>query len=265
MKRSFKNHFRPFIGIGVFMLCFCTSIYVKAAERYYYKLKVYHLKTSTQESRVDSYLQNAYLPALHKIGIKNIGVFKPIVTDSTDRKIYVFIPFRNMNELESADQKLMKDEQYLADGKDYLDAVYSDPPYARIETILLRAFDAAPVPVVPNLTANKPDRYYELRSYESATEKYHASKVKMFTVGDEVSIFKTINSNAVFYAQVLAGSHMPNLMYLTTYNSKQDREDHWKAFSANPHWKELTAMPEYKNNVSKNEQTFLHPTAYSDF
>ena len=264
MNASVKK-FSQVSSFVLFTLCLCTGIYAKADNRYYYQIKVYHLKTTAQEERVDRYLQNAYLPALHKIGIKNIGIFKPITVDTSDRKIYVFIPFKNMDELENLPQKLLKDEQYLADGKDYLDAVYSDPPYVRIETILLRAFGEAPVPVMPNLTANKADRYYELRSYESATEKYHASKIKMFTVGGEVTIFKDINSNGVFYAQVIAGSHMPNLMYLTTYNSKQDRDDHWKVFSANPQWKELSAMPEYQKNVSKNEQTFLHPTAYSDF
>ncbi len=35
---------------------------------------------------------------------------------------------------------LEKDTQYLADGKDYLDAVYNDPPYLRMESILLQAF-----------------------------------------------------------------------------------------------------------------------------
>ena len=260
------NTFKSIIaGISVAVLSF-SGIYAKAAERYYYEIKVYHLKTAAQEGRVDRFLQDAYLPALHKLGIKDIGVFKPIdVADTGERKIYVFIPFKNMDELESTPQKLLKDEKYLEDGKDYLDAQYNDAPYIRIETILLRAFDKAPVPAMPNLTANKPDRFYELRSYESATEKYHASKVKMFTAGDEIGIFKTINSNGVFYAQVLAGSRMPNLMYLTTYNSRQDRDDHWKVFSANAHWKELNTMPEYQKNVLKNEQTFLHPTAYSDF
>jgi len=264
MNTSFKK-IPSITAIVLFVLCFCVSIYAKADNRYYYQIKVYHFKTTVQEERLDKYLQSAYLPALHKIGVKNIGVFKSIAADTSDRKIYVFIPFKNMDELESAPGKLLKDDQYLADGKDYLDAVYNDPPYTRIETILLRAFGEAPVPVMPNLTANKVDRYYELRSYESATEKYHASKVKMFTVGGETTIFKNINSNGVFYAQVIAGSHMPNLMYLTTYNSKQDRDDHWKVFSANPQWKELSAMPEYQKNVSKNEQIFLHPAAYSDF
>lgn len=264
MRSSLKNYMNPLMGIMVFMLCVCASINVNAADRYYYQIKVYHLKSTKQVATVESFLQNAYLPALHKLGIKNIGVFKPITdADTTDRKLYVFIPFKSMDELESTPAKLLKDQQYLASGKDYLDAPVANLPYVRIETILLRAFEGAPKVELPKLTANKTDRFYELRSYESGTEKIHANKVGMF--GPEVAIFKKVNANGVFYAQVIAGSRMPNLMYLTTYNSKQDRDDHWKAFFAHPDWLTLSAMPQYKNNVQRNEQIFLHPTSYSDF
>ncbi len=265
MKTSLKKHFHPFAGLFIFVICFCTALHSKAAERYYYQIKIYHFKTVAQEARLDHYLQSAYIPVMHKIGVKNIGVFKPIDADTADRKIYVWTPFRSWDELENTDKKLMKDAQYITEGKDYLDALYNNVPYTRIETIVLKSFADAPVPVMPNLSANKTDRFYELRSYESPTEKYHNSKVKMFTVGGELQLFKKINSNAVFYAEVLAGSHMPNLMYLTTYNNKQDREDHWKLFNTAPEWVALKAQAEYQNNVSKNEQTFLHPTDYSDF
>jgi len=251
--------------LAVFVLGFCTSLNVRATSKYYYEIKVYHLKTSAQEQRVEHYLQNAYLPALHKIGIKNVGVFKPVDQDTADRKIYVLIPFPTWDELENAGEKMLKDEQYLVAGKDYLDAQYNDLPYTRIETTILRAFPGMPSPAVPNLTGNKADRVYELRSYESPTEKYHASKVNMFNEGGEIPLFKRLNFNAVFYAAVIAGSHMPNLMYMTTFNNKQDRDEHWKTFSDDAEWKQLSAKAQYQHNVSKNDDVFLHPAGYSDF
>jgi hypothetical protein len=45
----------------------------------------------------------------------------------------------------------------------------------------------------------------------------------MFNAGDE--IVKGYKFNAIFYAEVLAGSHIPNPMYLTTFNSMQDNKD----------------------------------------
>ncbi len=260
-----KNYLYPVIGLSLFLISFCASTHVKAAERYYYQLKVYHLKTETQVTRVEHYLQYAYIPAMHKLGVKNVGVFKPVDVDTADRKIYVLTPFRSFEELENAPQKLVKDEQYLADGKDYIDAAYNDVPYTRIETIILKAFPDMPGYAVPNLTANKPDRVYELRSYESPTEKYHISKLKMFNEGGEIVLFKKLNFNAAFYAAVISGGHTPNLMYMTTFNNKQDRDEHWKAFSSSPEWKALTAQEQYQHNVSKNDDVFLHPVAYSDF
>ena len=251
--------------ILVFALVMLFFNAVSAASKDYYQLKVYHLKTKQQQDRVENYLQNAYLPALHRTGIKLVGVFKPVETDTADLKIYVLVPFKSLEMLSSFEQKLNADKQYLADGKDYIDADYKNAPFTRIETVVLQAFPKMTEPAVPTLTSDKAERVYELRSYESPTEKYNVNKVKMFNVGDEVALFKRLNFNAVFYAEVLAGSHMPNLMYMTAFNNKADRDKHWESFTNDPAWKTLTAMTEYKNNVSRNEIVFLHPAAYSDF
>ena len=246
--------------VGIFL-----SVHANAAQKYYYQIKIYHLKTQAQEDRLDQYLQNAYLPALHRLGIKNIGVFKPVAGDTLGKRVYVFIPFRTWDQLENADRKLLNDQQYLTNGEDYINAAYNDESYTRLETIVLRAFPKMIAPEVPNLTANKTDRVYELRSYESATEKFNLNKVHMFNDGNEVALFKRLGFNAVFYAEVIAGSHMPNLMYMTTFNSKADRDKHWDTFSNDPEWKTLLAKPEYQHNVSKADIIFLHPTVYSDF
>ncbi|MFB9844971.1 NIPSNAP family protein [Mucilaginibacter ginsenosidivorans] len=233
--------------------------------RYYYQIKVYHLKTQAQEDRLDNYFKNAYLPALHRAHITNVGVFKPVEQDTAEKKIYILIPYSTMTALENTDNNLLKDKKYLADGKDYIDVPFNDAPYNRIETIVLKAFPKAPVPEKPVLKAAKADRVYELRSYESPTEKYHINKVKMFNDGGETVLFKRLNFNAVFYADVISGSHMPNLMYMTTFESKADRDEHWQKFSNDEVWKKLSAAPEYQHNVSKADIIFLHPTEYSDF
>jgi hypothetical protein len=252
---------------------FCLSIILiaainataNAAARDYYQLKIYHYKTQEQETRLEQYLQQAYVPAIHRAGIKHAGIFKPVTQQDTDRRIYVFTPFSSLEKLAGIEQLLQTDAKYLADGKDYIDADYKNAPYNRIESIILQAFPGMPSTSVPNLTAAKTDRVYELRSYESATEKYNVNKVRMFNTGDEIGLFKRLNFNAVFYSEVISGSRMPNLMYMTTFNNKADRDKHWDAFGSDPQWKTLTAKDEYKNNVSHADIIFLHPTDYSDF
>ncbi len=262
-KGKMRLHLVSFCFV-ISLLSITMNAYSKKGERYYYQIKIYHIKTAEQEERVNKFLQNAYLPALHRAGIPNIGVFKPVEKDS-ELLVYVFIPFTSWKQLEGIDKKLEADNQYLIDGKDYLDAPYNNVPYRRIESILLKAFEEAPMPLVPQLTAPKAERVYELRSYEGPTEKYYRNKVEMFNKGDEVGLFKRLNFNAVFYSEVISGSHMPNLMYMTTFNSKDDREKHWSAFGNDPYWKTLSAKPEYQHNVSSVTITFLHPADYSDF
>jgi hypothetical protein len=263
MKFISKTRSCFFLGFFMLLINICTS--AKAAEKYYYELKIYHLKTQAQEDRLDKYLQKAYLPALHRMGIKNIGVFKPVESDTAGKRVYVLIPFRTWDQLETVGEKLFDDQKYIDEGRDYIDAAYNEEPYSRLETIVLRAFPKMLAPAVPVLTAAKTDRVYELRSYESPTEQFNLNKVQMFNDGNEVALFKRLGFNAVFYAEVIAGSHMPNLMYMTTFNSRPDRDKHWDTFSNDPEWKKLVAEPAYQHNVSKADILFLHPTVYSDF
>ena len=255
---------KPAVACIAFFFIISTT-FATAPPRNYYQFKIYHYKTQAQEDKIEHYLQQAYIPALHRAGIKNVGVFKPVKQQDTARLIYVFTPFQSWDKLMGIDQKLEADAAYFADGKDYIDAVYNDQPYTRIETILLQAFPGMPSTDVPNLTANKSDRVYELRSYESPTEKYNVNKVTMFNVGDEIGLFKRLGFNAVFYSEVIAGSRMPNLMYMTTFNNMDDRDKHWDAFGKDAYWKTLSAKPEYQHNVSHADIIFLRPADYSDF
>ncbi|MNK57693.1 hypothetical protein D3C87_767560 [compost metagenome] len=251
----------------ILLVLVCSAFQLSAAQTEFYQLKIYHLKTDDQEKRVDAYLQNAYLPALHRSGIAKVGVFKPFVNETTvlaEKFIYVFIPFKSFNSVLALEQKLAKDEQYAADGKEYITALYNNAAYERLESILLKAFDDAPHFALPKLKSPMAKRVYELRSYESPSEQYFQNKVEMFNKGDEIGLFKRLNFNAVFYASVIAGSRMPNLMYLTTFEDTADREAHWKAFSADDYWKKLSTMPQYQHNVSKNDTKFIYPTDYSD-
>jgi NIPSNAP len=249
------------ILIGSFQLAFS-----KPPKREFYEIKIYTLKSKEQEKTVEQYLQNAYLPAMHRMGNRGIGVFKPVAADTASfgKLIYVYTPLKSIDQVLTISEKLLHDIAYQSAGEAYLNANYKNPPYARYESILLQAFSDAPIMQFPQLKGPKKDRIYELRSYEGHTEKIYRNKVKMFNAGGEVVLFKNLNFNAVFYGEVVAGSHMPNLMYMTTFENKADRDAHWKSFVESPVWVKLKSEPEYQNNVSKNTQFFLFPTDYSD-
>lgn len=242
-----------------------SDMYGQTELPYYYELKIYHLKNKLQEKNLDVFLQSAYLPAMHRAGIPTIGIFKPIEPDTSNRRVYVFIPFKSLNEFASTEQSLQQDKTYLENGKEYINASYQTPPYDRMESILLHAFSGMPSPRVPALVSEKSKRVYELRSYESATEKYFVNKVEMFNEGQEIEIFERLGFNAIFYGEVLSGSRMPNLMYMTSFNDRGDREEHWKQFREDPEWIKLSSIPKYQKNVSKADIILLYPADYSDF
>ncbi|MFV5696331.1 NIPSNAP family protein [Flavobacterium sp. LB3P122] len=234
--------------------------------REFYQLKTYIFKTEQQEQTTDKFLKEAYLPGLNKLGIKNIGVFKlkPNATDSL-KKIIVLIPFSSLSQFLRLEEKLAKDKTYLTAGADYLNATYKQAPYARIESVLLKAFADHPMMTTPALNSPRANRVYELRSYESATEAIYKNKVDMFNAGGEIKLFDRLAYNPVFYGEVISGAKMPNLMYMTTFADQESRDAHWKAFVDSPEWKGLIAMKKYKNNVSHIDITFLYPTDYSDY
>ncbi len=229
-----------------------------------YEITVYHFKDATQEIMLDTYLQTAYLPALHRKE-KKVGVFKPIANDSsTDKTIYVIVSYKSLDEILSLQKSLDKDAIYVEAGKTYLTTSYQNPPYTRMEKIILTAFETSPQMNLPKLNGDKKDHVYELRSYESPTENYHKNKVKMFNSG-EINIFTKLNFNAVFYGDVIAGSHMPNLMYLTCFDNMASHDEHWKNFGDDADTKKMFAMDEYKNNVSKADIILMHAASYSDY
>jgi hypothetical protein len=232
----------------------------------FYQITVYHFATSDQENAIDAYLKNALVPALHRRGIKTVGVFKAIANDTAmDKRIFVLIPFKHFDEIANLSSRLLEDQQYLDNGKDYMNAPFDKTPYTRIENIALGAFELFPKMNVPNLTSPKSDHVYELRSYESGTEQLHRNKVQMFNQGGEIKLFDRLKFNAVFYAAVIAGSHMPNLMYMTSFENMQERDAHWKTFGANPEWKQLSGLPQYQKNVSKADIMLLKAADYSDY
>lgn len=243
---------------------FSQNVFSQSGNRTFYEIKVYHFENAEQEERIDDFLENALIPALSRKGIRPVGVFKPIGNDTLKTKrVYVLTPFKSVRQYGEMPDQLEKDQQFKSLGKSYLEAAYNRPPYKRMESILLKAFSEMPGLKVPPLKNSPEKRVYELRSYEGPTEQIFKNKVHMFNEGGEVALFKRLGFNAVFYGSVISGSHMPNLMYMTTFEDMASRDEHWKAFGSDPEWKKLSSMPEYQNNVSKIDVLFLRPTAYS--
>lgn len=245
-----------------------TSAFRAPAPQEFYNIRIYSISSKAQEEKIDTYLKDVYIPALHRAGISQVGVFKPIPADTvfSGKLVYLFIPLRTMDQYVQLPLVLNNDREYTEASQSFVDAPYNNPPYNRAENILLKAFINMPKYRAPKFSTPPAERIYELRSYESATEAKALKKIEMFNQGGEIAIFEKLGFNAVFYGEVIAGSKMPNLMYMTTFENRESREAHWTTFRGHPDWKTLSSMEEYKNTTSKTTPVMLlFPTDYSDF
>ncbi len=254
------------ILIGLFGSLLLVSTACDSPEaRDFYQIKIYDLETTEQESRMDNYLEDALLPALHRTGIENVGVFKSIEGRNDNRKfILVLTPFKSFVDIEKLDGLLSHDETYRHDAKNYLEAPYDNPPFTRIESFLLRSFSSKPQFKIPELEGPISQRVYELRSYEGATELLYERKVEMFNEAGEIELFKELEFNPVFFGEVLSSAHMPHLMYMITFSDTLSQKAHWDAFRAHPDWLEMKELDRYQNTVSNITQYLMFPSDYSD-
>jgi len=245
---------------------FCSTSLFGQADREYYQIKTYTFDTEAQESTTDNYLKEAYLPALKRQGISNIGVFKLRQNYNINaNKTYVLIPFSNLEIYSAVEDKLAADTAYLNAGKEYLEAAHDNAPYKRVQSTLIRAFKDMPKMKPTTVAGDRKDRVYELRSYEGPNETYYQRKVHMFNEGGEITLFDELGFNAVFYGEVISGDKMPNLMYMTTFKDMDTRNELWKNFVVADKWKEISVLPQYANTVSHIDRMLLYPTAYSDY
>ena len=237
-----------------------------ATPRDYYWIKIYHCSSMDQINHIDQYLENTYLPFLHQSGIKKVGVFTPIGNDtSSDKRIFVWIPLKSLQQLDQLDESIEKIDPMGEDALIHLDNKDSSLPYNRVESILTKAFKMHPKYETKFDLIKSADRIFEYRSYESTTDDLHLRKVHMFNEGGEIALFKRLHFNAIFYSKAITGARTPNLIYMTSFNNMSDRDAHWKTFGSDSEWKKLSSAPEYLKTVSRNETILMKAKAYGDF
>tara|TARA_R110002049_G_scaffold2750_2_gene21665 strand:+ start:525101 stop:525880 length:780 start_codon:yes stop_codon:yes gene_type:complete len=229
----------------------------------YYEVRSYLLSEKSDTKAIDTYLEDALLPALQRQGIGPIGVFTNAPSDeSGSPRIVVVIPYDSPNQIATVKKNVAADADYQSAAEPLLGRQKNDAAYDRIQSELLVAMDCMPKLNVTSESLSNSNRVYELRLYESPTEKLGDLKVDMFNNG-EVPIFYDCGIQPVFIGQGLIGPQTPNLTYLTTYPSDAARLKAWEAFKVNPDWQVLKVVEKYKGTVSKIDKFVLMPKPYS--
>jgi NIPSNAP len=231
--------------------------------REYYELRRYEIRNGPQVSLAHRFFQTALIPALNRLGIKPVGAFNTVIGTQSP-SIYLLLPSSSVETLATARFQLESDSEYQSAAADFLKAPAIQPAYIRRETELMLAFKGHPKLTVPPATASNGPRMFELRTYESPSDRDHARKVEMFNSG-EFDVFLTSGFHPVFYGDKLAGTRMPNLTYMLSFEDLAARDREWKAFGSAPAWKKLSTAQRYafEEIVSNITNVILSPAPYS--
>lgn len=224
----------------------------------YYELRKYILKSQEKQKIILDYLTAAEIPALNRIGIKPVGVFKMLEPDTPD--LYVLLIHNSLKSVIAVSSLIDSDPQYRKDYEKLLNAPISDPAYERINTSLLLAFDQMPKLQIPTKADS---RIFQLRIYESHDSIKASKKVEMFNTGGEIDLFRKTGLNPVFFGRAVIGPDLPNLTYMLAFDNTEQKDKSWDNFRNSPGWEKLKADPYYADTVSKVTNILLKPAPCS--
>jgi len=223
-----------------------------------YELRLYRLPAGPKQQRFEEFAAKAAIPALNRIGIEPVGVFRMQEGDVSD--LYVLLPHKSPESFITLTQRLGADAEFLDAGAEFLNAPVSDPAYQRCESSLMLAFDGHPRLTVPS---KKDTRVFQLRIYESHSEERAQKKIEMFNTGGELDIFHRVGIPILFFGETLIGTKLPNLTYMVGFDDVEAMEAAWTRFRSDPGWLQLKDDPQYKDTVCNVTNIVLRPAACS--
>lgn len=224
----------------------------------YVEIRKYTLKSPEKQAVLEAYLKDAAIPALNRLGVRQVGVFLPEKQEAKP-VVYVVLNFTSLDQFAKSTE-LLSDSAAQQAGAAYLGAPAEDAVYERVESWLTKGIEGMPALALPA----KGSQLYQLRIYESHSEKAGKKKIEMFNIG-ELAIFKRCGLNPVFFGETIVGPLMPNLTYMLAFSDTAAKDKAWGSFRVDPDWTRLKATPGFtdKQIVSRITNIVLVPASFS--
>lgn len=229
------------------------------------ELRRYTFESNEKRNVFDQFLKSAAVPAINRAGIKPVGVF--VMNQEENPKIevegsilYVLLPHDSFESMLTMVPKLADDWEFTDQAGVLLEAPKNDPLYKRYETQLMLGFDECPKVEVPTTAKT---RLMQLRTYESHNTERAIMKIHMFNEGGEIGIFRKCGMTPVFFGSSLAGTKLPNLTYMLSFEDEAAQKEGWNKFRVSPEWKALNGDETYKDTVSNITNIVVRPGAGS--
>jgi len=226
----------------------------------YYELRRYEIESDEQKVGLDKFLSEAMIPVANRLGVQTVGVFYPAEGLGP---VYALLVHSSIGSFATLTHRLYGDREFLAKGADFVNAPADNPAYKNLEVQLLLAFTGMPTRKRPT---DAPGRIFQLRTYESPSEKAGLKKIEMFN-NAEIAIFRKVGLHPVFFGRTLAGAKMPNLTYMLGFKDMAESQAKWVACRVDPEWQKLKAMPEFADGAILRKggitNLYLKPASYS--
>ena len=207
---------------------------------------------------LDDYFQKTLIPAYNRCKV-SVGAFSLFKEEEKEQRYLLFV-YPDLKTYNEVRQAVWNDNVFQDAARSFFETTAPNPVYINFETYLCEAFDKIPEMRTPD----KNRTLFEYRNYYSPNEDANKRKIKMFNV-DEIDLFDKVGIKSVCYGEILAGTRMPGLIYLTWAMDEDTRNSAWKAFSSHPEWNAMRNKPEYKNTATNNIVKLLSPMPYSQF
>jgi hypothetical protein len=231
--------------------------------RTFLEIKTWHLHNSQedQSKRVSTYLESGLFPALTRAGAKPVAAFANLI--GPDGPYFITITqYTSLAIMQDVLTKLAADEVHEKASQH----LSTDPglPFVTLDSSVLHSLPIIPEALIPNDIGSRPNRIFELRTYQSQSMTALQKKAAMFNTG-EIAIFQRLGMRPVFIGETIIGSRQPNITYMLSFDNLDGREKHWQQFSADPAWKTLSAPPELKDAaiVANISNVILRPLPFS--
>jgi NIPSNAP len=211
-------------------------------------------------ARLRAFLGDSMLPAYGRSGVKPMGIFQTQIGPDNP-SFLVVASYPSMAAIQETHAKLLSDEKWPKELRAFDDKW--ELAYERRESTLLRGFKTFPGIEVPQVAEGK-SNLFELRIYESRNVSAHEKKIAMFDTG-EISIFRRVGINPVFFGATVFGARMPNLTYLVYYPSWEARAEAWSKFGQDAEWKKMSTAPGNSDRelVSSISNQLMAPLPFS--
>lgn len=219
----------------------------------------WHIYTLSEDgAALDSFFKKVLIPAYNRQNV-TVGAFSLYKQEDKEQRYLVFV-YPDIETFRKVKREIWHDAVFTKAAQPFFDASASKPVYTEYESYLCEAFDKIPTMLMPD----KNRTLFEYRLYHSPNDEANQRKVKMFNI-EEIDLFDKVGINSVCYGEILAGAHMPALIYLTWYKDETTRNEAWGKFVAHPDWIGMRDKPEYANTATNNTSKLLSPLPYSQF